>query len=74
MGIELKINYPPNYPPRNLQRSLEFYILDRYRSAAFILALRAVPLRHWQAEGRMGSDGSCYNVTWCRVSTESASR
>ena len=72
MGIELKINYPPYYPPRNLRKSSEFYTLDRCRSAAFILALPAVPLLHWQAEGRMGSDGSCYNVIPYRVSAESA--
>lgn len=29
MGIELKINYPLYYPPRNLQKSSEFYTLDK---------------------------------------------
>lgn len=30
MGIELKINYPPNYPRRDLQKSSEFYIFDKF--------------------------------------------
>lgn len=30
MGIELKINYPPNYPPRNSQKSSEIYTFDKF--------------------------------------------